>query len=438
MGKTTKKIPLNAFSRASRLLASGAKVVVQEVASQIAGSENVLATRLKQTQELVSTIGQLKGAAMKAGQMLSMEASDLLHPEIVKILRQLQDDTAFMPIDQVRLILSRQLGREKLGYIEDLSFEPIAAASIGQVHRATIGGQPVAIKIQYPGVAKSIDSDLAVLKKLAAIAMKIYGKTGDVDPIVDEIAKSLKKEVDYRLEAKNIALFRSLVTDSSYVIPKVFDEYSTDTVLTLSFEEGIKINHWIASEPAAAEVEYFASLVLNLLIAEMVEYGVVQTDPNFANFLYRPQDRKLVLLDFGATNMYQVELRELLRTLTLAALSGETDLVLKEIIKAGYLHPNESALVMRQMKDLLALIGQLAEESAQPFPFRNDLWLNQIRSMGQSLAESVEFTLPPKDLLFLGRKLGGMFHMLKDLNAKVDMIAIKQRLYSVPIKETAK
>ena len=119
-----------------------------------------------------------------------MEASDLLHPEIVKILRQLQDDTAFMPIDQVRLILSRQLGREKLGYIEDLSFEPIAAASIGQVHRATIEGQPVAIKIQYPGVAKSIDSDLAVLKKLAGIAMKIYGKTGDVDPIVDEIAKS--------------------------------------------------------------------------------------------------------------------------------------------------------------------------------------------------------------------------------------------------------
>ena len=117
-------IPQSGFIRATKLFASGARVAAREVAGQISGKTTVT-TRIKQAQDMVETLGKLKGAAMKAGQLLSIEAAEYLDPEVVAILRKLQDQVSFMPIDQVRFILQRQLGREKFETIEDLSFEPL-------------------------------------------------------------------------------------------------------------------------------------------------------------------------------------------------------------------------------------------------------------------------------------------------------------------------
>jgi len=237
-------IPQSSFKRATKLFASGARVAAREVAAQISGKATVT-TRIKQAQDMVETLGKLKGAAMKAGQLLSIEAAEYLDPEVVAILRKLQDQVSFMQIDQVRFILQRQLGREKFETIEDLSSEPIAAASIGQVHKAKIGGQTVAIKIQYPGVAKSIDSDLASLKTLLSTMLKVTGKKVDVEPVLEEITKSLKQEVNYLIEAKNVELARRHFLGSSFVVPSVLHDYTTETVLVQSFERGVRINDWI-------------------------------------------------------------------------------------------------------------------------------------------------------------------------------------------------
>ena len=334
-------------------------MAAREISSQIRGGVTV-ATRLKQAQDLVATLGELKGAAMKAGQLLSIEAAQYLPPEVVTVLRQLQDQTSFMPLDQVRFILQRQLGREKFEMIEDLSAEPIAAASIGQVHKATIGGKSVAIKVQYPGVASSIDADLYALRKIAIAAVKIMGKNVDLSPVLDEITKSLKQEVNYRIEADNLDLTKRELKNPNFIIPEVYREYSTDTVLTLSFEHGVKISEWMKTELGREEREYVSQLIVNLLIDEVLTTGVVQTDPNFANFLYRPEERKLVLLDFGATWVYETELRTHIQSQVVSLFDGKIDHVMEQIHERGYLSRKENDEAKEEFRRILAIVSDLA------------------------------------------------------------------------------
>ena len=432
MAKKPPHILQNSFLRATKIFASGARMAARELGSQMTGGPNVM-TRLKQAQDLVDTLGELKGAAMKAGQLLSIEAAEYLPPEVVAVLRQLQDQVSFMPIDQVRFILQRQLGREKFELIEDLSSEPIAAASIGQVHSAMIAGKKVAIKIQYPGVASSIESDLSALRKLAVSAVKIMGKNIDIKPVLDEITKSLKQEVNYRIEADNIDLTRRTLTDPKYVIPEVYREYSTDTVLTLSFEEGVKISEWIKTNTSAAEREYLSDLVINLLIDEVIATGVVQTDPNFANFLYRPNDKKLVLLDFGATWVYDTELRTYLQNQLVSLFEGKHDHVMEQIQARGYLSPKEKAEVKQELRKMLTIVSDLAKPEMQPTSLNDQKIAQRIKESAEKMGFAIEHTAPPKDLVLLGRKVGGMLAFLREMGTPIDLVSVKERMAAVKI-----
>jgi aarF domain-containing kinase len=432
MAKKSPKILQSSFLRASKIFASGARMAAREISSQISGGVTV-ATRLKQAQDLVATLGELKGAAMKAGQLLSIEAAQYLPPEVVTVLRQLQDQTSFMPLDQVRFILQRQLGREKFEMIEDLSAEPIAAASIGQVHKATIGGKSVAIKVQYPGVASSIDADLYALRKIAIAAVKIMGKNVDLSPVLDEITKSLKQEVNYRIEADNLDLTKRELKNPNFIIPEVYREYSTDTVLTLSFEHGVKISEWMKTELGREEREYVSQLIVNLLIDEVLTTGVVQTDPNFANFLYRPEERKLVLLDFGATWVYETELRTHIQSQVVSLFDGKIDHVMEQIHERGYLSRKENDEAKEEFRRILAIVSDLAKPELQPMSLNDSSVAQKFQVSAQKLGMAIEHTAPPKDLVLIGRKVGGMLAFLREIGSEIDLVDVKERLAAVKI-----
>ena len=432
MAKKSPKILQSSFLRASKIFASGARMAAREIGSQISGGVTV-ATRLKQAQDLVATLGELKGAAMKAGQLLSIEAAQYLPPEVVTVLRQLQDQTSFMPLDQVRFILQRQLGREKFEMIEDLSAEPIAAASIGQVHKATIGGKSVAIKVQYPGVASSIDADLYALRKIAIAAVKIMGKNVDLSPVLDEITKSLKQEVNYRIEADNLDLTKRELKNPNFIIPEVYREYSTDTVLTLSFEHGVKISEWMKTELSGEEREYVSQLIVNLLIDEVLTTGVVQTDPNFANYLYRPEERKLVLLDFGATWVYETELRTHLQSQVVSLFDGKIDHVMEQIHERGYLSRKENDEAKEEFRRILAIVSDLAKPESQPMSLNDSSVAQKFQVSAQKLGMAIEHTAPPKDLVLIGRKVGGMLAFLREIGSEIDLVDVKERLAAVKI-----
>jgi len=433
MGDRRGKIPKSIVARASRLFFSGAKIAAREVANRLISEDSKLANRIRQTEELVATLSQLKGAAMKAGQLISLEFSDMLPPEILAILRQLHDSSTFMPFDQVRYILNRELGAEKFSSLEELTPEPIAAASIGQVHKAVLNGRPVAVKIQYPGVSKSIDSDLAVIRRIVNLGIQMRGKTVDMEPIFTEIASGLKREADYQIEAANVEVYRKALAGSKYIVPSIYHDYSTQRVLCMSFEEGRRLSDWIKAQPSREDVDRFARLIINLLIDELLTNGIMQTDPNFGNFLYRPIEGELVLLDFGATNTFSVEFRRVLRQILDRIVAGDFDQVMELTFSQGYLSRQESAETVAYFRALVEKVTWMMQPERQPFRYRNDEWLREVRELATKFALSVRFSAPPHQLFFLNRKLAGMFHLLKDIDAEVEMMEFLNRGLAVKL-----
>lgn len=437
--KNEGKVPQSALARASRLLLSGVRIAGQEVAGRVAQAVNErpearqIAQKVRQTRELVETLKQLKGAAMKAGQMLSVEFGDLLPPEVTAVLRQLHDSGSFMPLDQVRFILGRELGRDQLSLLEDLSPHPIAAASIGQVHRAILDGQEVAVKVQFPGIAASIDSDLAVLRRIAGIYLTAAGKNIALDAAFAELTEGFKREVDYRLEAASLERYRAAVTNPAFVVPRVFREFSTERVLTLSYEHGTKLNDWLGGKPTTDQVQAFAELIVTLLVDEFFVNGIVQTDPNYGNFLYRPKVNQLVLLDFGATNEYAAAFRRDVLALMLAAVAGDEAELMRMTFDLDMLDRREPQPVVDAFLHMMRHIAAMFAPQNQPFEFGDLEYLKKVRESVIAFATVVQFSPPAKQVIFLNRKLGGMFHLLKDAGAAVDLHRHLTKIGDTPI-----
>lgn len=432
--KTAKSIPKTFFGRATRLVGTASVLIGREIAANIASqikeqpSYKKVETRIKQAQDLVDSLSHLKGAAMKAGQLISLEMSDLLPPEVVEVLRTLHDSASFLPFDDIKKILRKELGAEKLKQLRDISPEPIASASIGQVHRATLNGQAIVLKIQYPGVASSIDSDLAMLKKMIGGYLALRGKAISFDGVFEELAEGLKLEVDYRKEAEFIQTYRqAFAGHDGYCIPSVFPEYSTSRVLALSFEEGERLNDWLKKPMDEATKHEFAHLVLRLLEIEFFEQGLVQTDPNYGNFLIREQGRKLVLLDFGAVRMYSSDFRQRVRALLRAAMDEDRQKIMEIARSFQLIDEREAPEIKEKFYNMLQLIVFMFRRENQPFKYANDTYLKKIRETTLDFVNSVQYTSPARQMLFLNRKLGGMYHLLKDADCCVDVAAFWER-----------
>jgi aarF domain-containing kinase len=433
--KKSKSVPTSVLGRVGKLFATGVSLVGQEVAARVGEAINNLAdedklkTRLNQASQLVESLSQLKGAAMKAGQILSLEFSDLLPPEITSILRKLHDESAAMDFPTVQKILRKELGPERFAKLEKISEEPVASASIGQVHTAMLDGRMVAIKIQFPGVDKSIGVDLGLVKQAMQSVLWFQKRSISLDALFAEFDRVLKQEVDYRKEAKFLEKFAEFTREETkYCVPEVNMQYSTKRVLTLSFEEGIRLKDWLQSSISELDRSQFADLVLELLFREFFEWGLVQTDPNYGNFLFRPDRFQLVLLDFGATNSYSLKIRKDVRRLLEYSLNHDETRLLDLAYSMKILDEREPAAVRDEFVAMMQLIVRIFRPEAQPFMFSDSGYLKEIREATLNFANHVKYTAPAQQLIFLNRKLGGMFHLLKDLRASADLSVFWERV----------
>ena len=379
-----------------------------------------LQTRMKQAEELVEVLGQLKGAAMKAGQLLSLEISDLLPPEVSQVLRQLHDRAPPADIKVILEMIEGDLG-DKASRLENLSDEPIASASIGQVHSATVDGKKVAVKVQYPGVKGSIDTDLKLLRKLTETALSVSGKKIDLGPFFEALRESLANEVDYRKEAESLIVYKQAIASDIYIVPDVYTELSGEHVLTMSFEEGARINDWLQRDLSQAQRDHFGHLVVQLVLDELFKHGLVQTDPNYGNFLYRQGPGQLVLLDFGATKSYTPEFRERFKKLLILAYNRDREGVLKCLIEYEFLDERESDEVKDILVNMVEHVIATFREENQPFSYNNPQLLETLRSSSADLIKQAKFSPPANEMVFLNRKLGGMFHLLKEARAQINL-----------------
>jgi aarF domain-containing kinase len=418
------------WSRSSRILGMAAKVAGHEVrhgvrkrlassADKLAGAE--LRTRIAQAKIITENLSELKGAVMKAGQLLSIDASDILPEEATEILSKLQGKADPVDFSLLYEVLLDDLGHERLGRLEGLNPEAAASASIGQVHRASIRGQPVAVKIQYPGIAKSIDSDMKMMGKLADSWLTLTRSRIDIEETLEEMRLILHLEADYVRERVHLEEYRErLGDDRRFVVPKTYAELCGERVLTMSWEDGHALKDWIAAGPSREQRVAFARAVLDLFCKEFFEWGFVQTDPNHGNFLVR-DDGRIVLLDFGATLRYDETFRRDYVELLKIIASKDVNATVQAGIEFGIFDPREPELPRRLFAEMLFSSMQPFEAQMQPFEFRDDAYAARSREIATRFTRSLEFSPPPRKLLFLHRKLGGIFQLLRRLNVTLDL-----------------
>ncbi|MGE9809078.1 MULTISPECIES: ABC1 kinase family protein [unclassified Janibacter] len=296
--------------------------------------------RLRTAEQVFTVLGSLKGGAMKFGQALSVLEAAM--PEEVAgdyraMLTKLQDSAPPMGTSRVHAILADQLGKHwRTECFNDFDDVPAAAASIGQVHRATWrDGRPVAVKIQYPGAGDALRSDLAQIARLGRL-IGVMAPGLDVKPITEELAARMVEELDYRREARTQSAFAAaFVDDEHYAVPDVVAH--TATVLVTEWLDGVPLSR-IAAEGSEAVRDAAAQLYHDFLLVAPERAHLLHADPHPGNFRITP-DGRLGVLDFGAVNHLPEGLPTAMGTLIRAAVEGEADTVLAGLRAEGFVKP---------------------------------------------------------------------------------------------------
>lgn len=437
--------PRSVWSRSSKLLKLAAGLAQKEAAGRLTRAfekGEALAHRLhtakvqvEQAREIVEHLGQLKGAAMKAGQLLSMELRDVLPPEVVEILSKLQDSGNHVSFAEIRSILEDELGSELLGQLE-VEAQPLASASIGQVHlahwnRPDGGREAIVLKVQFRGIADTIESDLAVLEKVARLFLAMQLKDIEVSGAFDELKAVLVRETDYEAEADSLERYRVKAADLPGVrVPRCFRELSTKRVLALSYEPGVKVDAFLSTGPTREERERYAHVFLDLYFREFFDWGLVQTDANFANFLFRPSTSELVVLDFGATRDYPQAFRDDYRQLILSSFRRDEQATYEAALRIGLIDPSESEAARAALFALLESVLCIFRDEHQPYDFTDRRHTDAAAEALKAFYKSLKRGTAPAQLIFLHRKLAGVHAMGKALGARLDLRVYWERLTS--------
>jgi predicted unusual protein kinase regulating ubiquinone biosynthesis (AarF/ABC1/UbiB family) len=435
---STLAVPGGRGARLARLgwMATGiAGGMVAEGARQLAQGNRPKLSDLLLTpgnaRRVADQLAKLRGAAMKVGQLVSMESGDLLPPALAEILGRLRSDARAMPKAQVKGVLDTQWGKGWEKRFTHFSYTPMAAASIGQVHRAqTKDGRDLAIKIQYPGVVESIDSDVDNVAALFRMS-GLMPKEMDIKPLLRDAKRQLHDEADYLREAGYLSRYGELLADApDYALPQLHADLTTARVLAMSVVGGVPIET-LADAPQD-ERDRVMTLLFALLLRELFEFRLVQTDPNFANYRFEPDTRQLILLDFGATRPYKASMANEFRRLMKGAMAGDRDQMNTAALAIGYYDTSTQDRYRQTVLDM----GELALEPFThdgPYDFGASDVLARLRARGIELGLDRDFwQLPPSDAMLLQRKFGGLYMLAIRLKARVDLHELAQTKLRAP------
>ncbi len=244
----------------------------------------------------------------------------------------------------------------------------------------------------------------------------------DLEPFFAEVSSGLRDEANYLREAKALSIYRDLFDGPLYRVPRVYHDYCGPRVLTMSHEKGTRLSDWINSNKQLPEKqEWLADRVLKLMTEEFFLHGVVQTDPNFGNFLVDENSGQLVLLDCGAVRSYPRPFRAEIRQLAQYAIDENKADMEKMMTKLQMLHPDEVPEAKDELIKLIVDIMALFQKKTQPVNFGDPDYLAQMRKRALQAVRKVKHSGPARQILFLNRKLGGMFHLLKEMGVRSDI-----------------
>jgi predicted unusual protein kinase regulating ubiquinone biosynthesis (AarF/ABC1/UbiB family) len=374
----------------------------------------------RNAETLARRLSTLRGAAMKLGQMLSLQ-EDVLPAEFRQALAILRSEGYAMPAAQLHRVLGREYGAGWRRLFREFDEEPVAAASIGQVHRVRArDGRDLALKIQYPGVARSIDSDVdnmaMLLRWLDFLPVGL-----DVAGLAAEAKRQLKVEADYLQEAEHAARFAGLLAGTPGIrVPAVHRDLTTRRILALDYVESEPIESLAGEDVPQRLRDGVARRIENLMFRELFEFRLMQTDPNPANYRYRRQADELVLLDFGSTLEIDAERVDGYREICRAVVADDDEAIRRAALRLGYLAPDTPAASAEGVLEIIRLVCQpLAHRGA--FDFAASRLAQHALDLGLEVAFRRGLPTPPPSTMFLHRKLAGTFMLCAMLRARIDV-----------------
>jgi len=373
-------------------------------------------------QRLTERLAQMRGAVMKVGQMLSMDGRGVLPEPVAELLARLRDQAYAMPATQLADVLEREYGSGWHQRFKQFSFAPIAAASIGQVHRAeTHEGEVLALKIQYPGVRASIDSDVANL----ALLLRVPGLTPpgvSLDNLLAQLRAQLHAETDYAAEAHAATIYRERLGDvPDLFVPRVNTTHSTGHILAMDFAPGQPVAALMQPGVPQAQRDRVAAALCRLSVREFFGMRLVQTDPNFGNYLFDAASGRIGLLDFGAAQVVSPERVEQMRELGRALRQAHRGRTLDAALAVGLVNASDTPAQRSGVVDLLMLAGEPLRVQG-PYDFGASSLIRTVFEQGQAqFFESGYGQPPPADVLLLQRKFVGTFMLCVRLGARVDL-----------------
>ena len=401
--------PSKRFLKLAGMTASiASKSVVNSIRNRNADEEQKNAARSQLFQDIglqiADTLGEMKGAVMKVGQIAS-QYKDIFPPEVAKAIAKLQSQAPAMPFAAIQQQVEKELGKPLKDLFSSFEIEPFAAASIGQVHRAVLpNGQAVVVKVQYPGVDQACESDLKQVRLALRLmgVLKIDRKLQD--QLFQEIHDSLMAELNYEIEAQNLEVFKAFheKLDAQIIIPTVFKAYSSRRVLTLSLEQGESIE--TASTWPIETRNQIGHRLIQALGQEMFFLNRFHCDPHPGNFAFR-SDGSVIIYDFGSVKTLSFELTHNFKALVNAARQQNIDQIEELLIQ---LHS-----ITEKNKFPQELYEQWIEILLRPLTTHYDFAQNSSHHDGMRLMKKSlkywDIFKPSPDTLMVNRTISGQY-----------------------------
>ena len=381
---------------------------------------------------IVDTLCRVRGAALKLGQMLSIQDNTFISPELQRIFERVRQSADFMPVRQMKRVLRQELGENWNQKFKSFDEKPFAAASIGQVHRATLpDGLEVAVKIQYPGVADGIESDIKNMLSVLKIG-NLLPEGLFVENIMLYARKELSWEVDYIREAECQRRYRQMLITANaqgFYVPKVIDDLSTQKVFTSEMINGIPVDRLENMESISQEIKNsVAKRLLQLCLKEVFEFRFIQSDPNWSNFYYNIDSDLISLLDFGSSREYSKEFVNNYMDVIRAAADQNTEKVLETSKKIGFLTGYETIEFERAHTRAIMILGE-AFAADRTFNFGDQNTTKRIHELMPTLLK-YRLTPPPEEIYSLHRKIAGVFLLCSKLKAQIDCKHMFEEIYN--------
>ena len=425
--KTIDKIPVSKISRATKLVSTGAKVGVNYLkyyGDKLTKSELEAKERLNKNNadDIYDSLKQLKGSALKVAQMLSMEKSILPQAYVEKFsLAQFSVPPLSAPL--VKKNFKKYFGQLPSQIFDTFNLNSVNAASIGQVHLAEKDGKKLAVKIQYPGVAESISSDLALVKPIAIKMFNIKGK--DSDKYFKEVENKLVEETNYILEVKQS---KEIVKACKHIpnlkFPEYYEDLSSERIITMDWMEGEHLSEFTAHNTNQEVANKIGQALWDFYMYQMHVLKKVHADPHPGNFLVS-KNGELIALDFGCMKIVPEDFYTPYFELAKKESLENKDIFTKKMFELEILREDDSK---EELDFFSAMFHELLSLFTKPFhvdtfDFSDPEFFNAISEMGQRYSKNTELrkmngNRGSKHFIYINRTFFGLYNLMFDLKAK--------------------